>query len=242
MPTRLLPTLTLSAALLLAGCSTTGGAKPEESWGPAELYAESRLALKRGDAAGAVRHLETLQVRHPLSDYAKQAQLDIIVAYYQREEYDYAITAADQFIQLNPRSPHAAYAWYMKGRSELARSRGLLEQYFPRQLAATDQRLINTARSHFNQVIKRYPNSPWAEDAAARAQALVEELAKHELMVAKFYHERGAYVGAVNRLNALLATYPDSSHRPQALELLAQSYREQGLNAQAEAALARRRP
>ena len=225
----------LTTSLLLSGCSTTGEAKAEETWDAAKLYEESHKALKRGDAAGAVRHLETLQVRFPLADYAKQAQLDIILAYFQREEYDYAIISADQFIQLNPRSPHAAYAWYMKGRSELARSKGLLEKYFPRELATTDQRLINTARSHFDQVVKRYPDSPWAEASAQQAAVLLEELAEHELFVANFYFERGAYVGATNRIKALLSTYPDTSHRAEALNLLFESYSKQGLIKQAEA-------
>jgi len=198
--------------------------------------------LKRGDAAGAVRHLETLQVRYPLASYAKQAQLDIILAYFQREEYDYAITSADQFIQLNPRSPHAAYAWYMKGRSELARARGLLEKYFPRELASTDQRLINTARSHFTQVVKRYPDSPWATASAEQANALLEELAQHELFVAQFYFERGAFVGATNRIKALLDTYPNSAYRAEALDLLYACYQKQGLSKQAEAIKAQLAP
>lgn len=225
----------VGASLLVGGCSTTNEAKKaEENWDAEKLYQESHLALQRGDAAGAVRHLETLQVRFPLADYAKQAQLDIIVAYYQREEYDYAITSADQFIQLNPQSPHAAYAWYMKGRCELARTRGLLDKYFPRDMSTTDQRLINTARSYFDQVSTRYPDSPWAEASRQESARLLEELAQHELFVAQFYFERGAYVGAINRIKTLLSSYPDTQYRAEALELLIDCYDKQGLSKQAE--------
>ncbi len=230
-------TATLLTALLISGCSTTSESarKAEENWDAAKLYEESNLALKRGDASGAVHHLETLQVRYPLDNYAKQAQLDIILAYFQREEYDYAITSADQFIQLNPQSPHAAYAWYMKGRSELARTKGLLDKFFPRDLASTDQRLIYTARSHFEQVVKRYPNSPWAEASKLQSASLLDELAKHEFSVANFYFKRGAYVGATNRVQALLDNYPDTSYRTEALELLVKCYNKQGLTNQAAA-------
>lgn len=232
---------TFATVLLLAGCSTTeGNKKNEEAWGAAKLYEESRLALKRGDAAGAVRHLESLQVRFPLENYAKQAQLDIILAYYQREEYDYAITAADQFIQLNPQSPHAAYAWYMKGRCELARTKGLLEKYLPRDLATIDQRLINTARSNFEQVTTRYPDSPWAEASRNQAIELLEQLARHELIVAKFYFKRGAYIGASNRINALLTNFPETNFRSDALNLLAECYEKQGLQQQADLIKARK--
>jgi len=230
--------LTVTAALLLClgGCSTTGETQvKEEQWDAAKLYEQSRAALKRGDAAGAVGHLETLQVRFPLDDYAKQGQLDIIVAYFQREEYDYAIAAADQFIQRNPQSPHAAYAWYMKGRSELGRTKGMLEKYFPKDLSDTDQRLITTARSYFDQVWKRYPKSDWAEASKEQSKLLLDKLAKHELNVAQFYAERGAYVGAANRIQALLSGFPESAHRADALQLLIECYDKQGLSEQANA-------
>ncbi len=235
MPAYPLIITALSLSLSLGGCAGLQEAKQAEAqWDAARLYEESHTALKRGDAAGAVRHLETLQVRFPLADYAKQAQLDIILAYYQREEYDYAITSADHFIQLNPQSQHAAYAWYMKGRSELARTRGLLDKYAPKDLAKTDQRLINTARGYFDQVIARYPTSPWAEASREQSQLLNEELAQHELFVAQFYFERGAYVGATNRIKALLSSFPDTDFRTEALQLLVECYTEQGLSKQAE--------
>jgi len=122
----------------------------------------------------------------------------------------------------------------MKGRCELARAKGLLEKYFPRDLSTTDQRLINTARSYFDQVSKRYPDSPWAEASAQESTRLLEELAQHELFVAQFYYDRGAYVGASNRIKALLATFPESEYRTDAMQLLINCYEKQGLNKQAE--------
>lgn len=226
----------LCAALLLSGCSTTGSKDTsEKDWSAATLYNASKKALKRGDAAGAVRHLETLQVRFPLTDYAQQAQLDIILAYYRREEYDYAITSADHFIQLNPQSQHNAYVWYMKGRCELARTKGMLEKYFPRDMASTDQQLVNTARSHFDHVTQHYPDSPWAEASQQQSALLLDELAEHELLVAQFYYDRGAYVGAANRINTLLNDFPQSTHRTAALTLLIDCYTQQGLHQQAKA-------
>ncbi|MEM9604236.1 MAG: outer membrane protein assembly factor BamD [Pseudomonadota bacterium] len=226
----------LAAVVLLSACaSSPDSTEPDRSLSADALYEAARDALKRGDTAAALVSLETLQVRYPQDPHAVQAQLDIILAYYQREDYDFAITAAEQFRKFNPGSPHGAYALYMVGRSEAAKLDGLFDLYVPRDFADYDQRVQTAALQAFQGVFRQYPNSPWADDARDRSNEIVETSARHELKTAQYYFDRGAYVGAVNRVSALLSLYPDSAYTVDGLVILHDSYRAQGLGEQADA-------
>lgn len=233
---RLPRSLCLLAAALLSACATKPAPDdPDRKLSARALYETSREALKRGETDAALVALETLQVRFPQNRYALQAQLDIILAYYQGEEYDSAIRAAQQFQQLNPRSPHGAYAVYMIGRSEAAKLNGLFDAYVPRDFADYDQRVQAEALNAYERAIREYPDSKWAADARERSEQITGYSARHELKTAQFYLERGAYIGAANRISALLSLYPDSEFTVDGLVVLFRSYRAQGLVEQAEA-------
>ncbi|MEM6987397.1 MAG: outer membrane protein assembly factor BamD [Pseudomonadota bacterium] len=220
---------------LVAGCaSSPDDEQLDRRLSAQELYEESRKALQRGDTDTALINLETLQVRFPQNNYALQAQLDIILAYYQAENYDTAISAARQFRQLNPSSPHGAYALYMIGRSEAAKLDGIFDKYVARDFADYDRRVQSAALQAYERVIREYPSSDWTEDARARSEAIIADGAHHELKTAKYYFERGAYVGAANRINALLSLYPDSEYTVEGLVVLHDSYRAQGLVEQSD--------
>ena len=49
-------------------------------------------------------------------------------------------------------------------------------------------------------------------------------MARHELLTARFYYERGAMIAAVNRVTWLLEHFDGSSHVPNALALMASAY------------------
>ena len=48
-------------------------------------------------------------------------------------------------------------------------------------------------------MVTRFPASKYAADAAARMKYLVNVLASHEVLVARYYMKRDAYVAAVGR-------------------------------------------
>ena len=83
--------------------------------GPEVIYARAQKAMKNSNYGEAIKQLETLQSRFPFSEPARQAQIDLIYAYYKNHEVDPAIDAADTFIRENPTNPRVDYAYYMKG-------------------------------------------------------------------------------------------------------------------------------
>lgn len=208
---------------LLAGCA--GLDKPvTENSSAEDLYRDAKRSLNNGDFLGAVDTFETLGARYPFGNYTQQAQLDVAYAYFKQDEYDNAISSADRFIKLYPRSEHIDYAYYIKGLSNFARGGSTLERLFPRDLAKVDQAWLRAAFADFDTLLSRFPESPYAPDAVERMTFLHSEMARHELETAQYYYQRGAMVAAVNRIKYMLEHFDGSPHTGNGLAIMASAY------------------
>lgn len=223
--------LGLVATLALAtACSTAPPEDKTKDWNAEQLYRVAKKAIDSGNFETAIDYFEKLEARYPYGDHAVQAKLDIAYAYYKNEEYDTAIASAERFLKLHPSSENADYAYYLKGLSYYERGKGLLEKYFPRDMAATDQTALQKAFDEFGALISRYPGSRYLSDAKQRMVFITNEMARHEHETAAYYFERGAMTATVNRINYLLTNFPNYPKKSEALKLLQQAYLKQGLD------------
>lgn len=221
-----LPLLLLTLGLLSA-CSGDDTTKdPYANWTAKDFYDESHRSLDAGEFQTAIDYLENLEARFPFSSYSKQAQLDVAYAYYKFEEADSAIAAADRFIRLNPRDPHVAYAWYLKGITNFTRGQGMLESMFPRDMAKHDVKVMKDAFQDFSTLVRKYPDSIYAGDAYQRLVYLKNKLANHEVQVAQYYLKRQAWLAAARRAQYTLEHYQKTAASRTALEILVKAYGE----------------
>ena len=212
----------LLSAAVLGGCAGPGPI--DESSTAEELYRSAKRSLDQGDFLSAIDTFETLGARYPFGSYTQQAQLDVAYAYFRQDEYDNAISSADRFIKLYPQSDNIDYAHYMKGLSHYSRGGSPLERLFPRDMARVNQNWLRSAFAEFDTLVRRFPDSEYVPDALERMAFLRDEMARHELLTARFYYDRGAMVAAVNRVTWLLEHFEGSRHVPDALALLAGAY------------------
>ena len=77
----------------------------------------------------------------------------------------------------------------------------------------------------FSELVKRYPDSQYAEDAKLRMTYLRNILAEHEIHVAHYYMRRGAFVAAANRARYVVEKYPRTPSIPDALVIMAKAYK-----------------
>jgi outer membrane protein assembly factor BamD len=223
---------------LLVGCSAfSGDSDPTKGWSAAKLYSEAKDALDSGDYEKAIDLFETLEARYPFGRYAKQAQLDAAYAYYKFDEPDSAIAAAERFIKLHPKNPHVDYAYYLKGLANFNRGKTIVSKVIPRDPSERDPTPMLRAFEDFSVILKRYPDSRYADDARKRMVYLRNKLAEYELNVADYYMRREAYVAAINRAKYVLENYQGARAIPQALKTLVRAYRKLGLNDLARDAL-----
>ena len=182
----------------------------------------------------AIEYFELLEARYPFGRYAQQAQLEIAYAYYKYEEPDFAIAAADRFIKIYPRHSNVDYAWYIKGLTNYNRGKTFVDKFLPQDPSERDTYTMRAAYDDFDQLVKSYPNSIYAKDAAQRMIYLRNVLADYELNVADFYLRRGAYVAAANRCKFMIEHYQGAQAMPKALSLLATAYTKLGMTELAE--------
>lgn len=222
-------------ALLIIALSVTACSENSKitdifaDWTAEEFYSEASRALKSGEFETAIKQLETLEARFPFSPFAKQAQLDVAYAYYKFDEADSAIAAADRFIRLNPRDPHVDYAWYLKGLSNFTRGSGILDGWFPRDLAEHDIKSLNQAIQDFSTLVRRFPESKYAGDSYKRLLFLRNKLADHEIKVAEYYIKRGAWLAAARRAQYTIENYQQTPASRKALQILELAYQELSL-------------
>lgn len=211
-------------AFAIAGCAQ----KAVETGAPqnsAEAqYRKAKARLDNGDYFGAVDAFETLEALFPFGEYTQQAQLNVAYAYLKQSEFDNAIAAADRYIKLYPTSDDIDYAWFIKGLANYSRGSSIFEKLVPRDMARVDQAWLRNSYADFDTLVKRYPDSRYAEDASARMRYLYDQMARHELLAARYYRQRGALVAAINRARYLLSHYESSVHAPAALALMAEAY------------------
>jgi len=218
----------LLAALLvlaLAACSSLDSSNDETvGWSAQRLYGEAKDAQASRDWQKAIKLLEKLEARYPYGRYAQQAQLEVAYCQYKDSERAAAIAAADRFIKLYPNHPNVDYAWYLKGLINFNELQGMLSWLTTPDMSDRDPKASREAFLAFKEVVTRYPDSRYAEDAAARMRFLVNALANNEVHVARYYMKRGAYVAAANRAQYAIAHYPQAPAVEEAMVILMRAY------------------
>jgi outer membrane protein assembly factor BamD len=214
--------------LLVAACS---GARDEtRDWGPDRLYHAARDELDRKNYQKAINYYQKLESRYPYGRFAQQAQLDTAYAYWKDGDPALALAACDRFIREHPNHPNVDYAYYLKGRVNFNEDLGLLGFISRKDLTERDPFAAREAFDAFKELVTRFPDSRYAQDAEARMKYLVNALAAHEAHVAEYYYRRGAYVAALNRAQHVLTTYPQTPAIERALVVMVKAYDRMGLD------------
>ncbi|MDN3398273.1 outer membrane protein assembly factor BamD [Psychrobacter sp. APC 3426] len=226
----------LALSVNLVGCQTfknlTGG-KDVDAVETAEkseqgYYNDAIAQIDKGRYTQAVEDLTNLRTFYPTGQYAEQALLDVMYAQYESGKYEMAAASAEQFIRLYPSNPQVSYAYYVRGVANMqGSSEGL--KIFKLNQAERDTAYLRLAFANFQELINKYPNSPYAPDAAQRMTFIYNQFAEHEMSAANWYIEREAYVASANRAKWVFQYYPLSESIPEAIATLAYSYEQLGM-------------
>jgi outer membrane protein assembly factor BamD len=149
-------------------------------------------------------------------------------SHYQALEYDDAIIALDRFIQLHPGSELTPYAYYLKA----------LSYYEQITDVRRDQRITELALSALGEVVRRFPDTPYARDASLKIDLTNDHLAGKEMEIGRYYLGQGHYNAAIGRFRTVVERYQTTSHVPEALHRLTEAYLALGIVDEAKAAAA----
>lgn len=225
----------LALSINLVGCQTfknlTG--KDDDAVETAEkseqaYYSDAITQIDKGRYTQSIEDLNSLRTFYPTGQYAEQALLDIMYAQYASGNFETAAASADRFISLYPSNPQVSYAYYVRGVANMEGSSDGLK-IFKLNQAERDTAYLRIAFANFQELINKYPNSPYAPDAAQRMTFIYNQFAQSELTAANWYIERQAHVAAVNRAKWVFQYYPLSESVPEAIAILAYSHQQLGL-------------
>jgi len=231
-PHRALTALLLVVLLATTACSSTKN-KPGKIGDQSEqnLYNTAQTYLKNRFWDDAINALQSIEENYPFGEYAQQAQLELIYAYYKNLEPEAASAAADRFIRLHPQHPNVDYAYYIRGLTVFTRSKGILRRYVPVDITARDPGNAKRSFAYFSELVTRFPNSDYTPDATKRMEYLRNLLARHEIHIANYYFKREAYLAAVNRGRYVIENFQQTPAVPDALAVMVQGYKLLGMDA-----------
>lgn len=214
-------TVILGVLLLLGACGTTE--QPYVDRPVNELYNQAMDDLQAGDNKQAAKLFDEVERQHPYSSWATKAQLLAAYAHYQANEYDETVSALDRYIELHPANPDVPYAYYLKGLSYYERISDIHR----------DQEMSEQARRVFEELVNRYPDSEYARDARLKVDLCNDHLAGKEMVIGRYYLQRGYYLAAINRFKQVIDKYQTTTHVPEALLRLTEAYTALGIDDEA---------
>lgn len=225
-------TATAVAAMLLAGslggCAADPKALPEHQ-NVGKLYEEAREEASAGASDRAIKLYERLEGLAAGTLLAQQAQLERAFLHYKMQEKAQSLAIIERFLKLHPTSPAADYAYYLQGLINFNDDLGLFGSIVKTDLAERDQQASRDAYQSFKQLVDRYPDSRYAPDARLRINYIINALAAHEVHVARYYYQRGAYVASANRAQQAVQDFRGVPAAEEALYLMAASYHQLGM-------------
>lgn len=192
------------------------------------LYALAKKSADRGDYVEAAKLFDEVERQHPYSVWARRAQLMSAFSYYMAQQYSDSISSAQRFISIHPGNQDAPYANYLVAMS-----------YYQQIADVTrDQKITQQASDAFGELIRRYPGSRYATDARLKLDLINDHLAGKEMEVGRYYQRSGNWLAASTRFRTVIDKYQTTSHTPEALERLVETYLALGVPGEASKAAA----
>jgi len=224
--------LLIAAAMLgpLAGCASTGK-KADTKYVARDvdtLYNAAKERLDRGQYKIAAVLFDEVERQHPYSVWARRAQLMSAFCYYLARNYNESIASAQRFLSIHPGNRDAPYALYLVA----------IDYYEQVQDVTRDQKITQQALDALNELIRRYPETPYAADARLKVDLVRDHLAGKEMEIGRFYQRRRDWLAAVIRFRKVIDEYQTSSHTSEALMRLTESYLALGVPEEAKKAAA----
>jgi outer membrane protein assembly factor BamD len=229
-PRKLAIAAALGAVLVTSGCATRGrkGDTAYIARDVDSLYATAKERLDRNDYKVAAALFDEVERQHPYSVWARRSQLMGAFSYYLDRDYQKSIDSAQRFLSIHPGNKDAPYAYYL-----------ISLAYYEQIVDVTrDQRITQQALDALGELIRRYPDTRYAADARLKVDLVRDHLAGKEMEIGRFYQRRAQWLASVVRFRKVVDEYDTTTHVPEALERLTESYLALGIPEEAKKAAA----
>jgi outer membrane protein assembly factor BamD len=192
------------------------------------IYNEATTSLDKQQWAQAAAQFDEVQRQHPYSVWAQRSMLMAAYARYRGRDYEKSIASSQDYISLHPGGEGAPYAYYL-----------IAVCHFDQIIdVGREQARSELALAALTEVTARFPDSSYARDAELKTDMVRDQLAGKEMEIGRYYLRRNEQLAAINRFKKVVEVYDTTTHVPEALHRLVESYLSIGLKGQAQAAAA----
>ncbi len=231
--TRLGLALLLVLAAVVSGCGIFDPNKPEPDntvgWSAEQLYRDAKEEINSGNWEQARTQLERIQARYPFGLHAQQAMIDTAYTYWRDGSPEQALATIERFQQQYPNHESTDYMLYLKGLVTFTPDNAFLGNLVGQDPAERDPKGARASFDAFSELVQRYPDSKYANDARQRMNWLLNNIAMNEVYTARYYYERDAFVAAINRAETVIVDFQGTPAAEEALYIMVLSYDRLGM-------------
>ena len=184
-----------------------------------KAYNDGLKELDKGDAIYAAKKFNEAELIYPQSIWAPRAALMAAYSYFSQFYYSDAVLELEKFLDKYKNHPRRDYAYYL-----------LALSHYDQIIDETrDLNEILRAKTYFEIIIQKYPNTEFALDSEYKLDLIQELLASKEMYLARYYVEREKWIPAINRFKTVVKDYETSIFVEEALHRLVELHYKIGL-------------
>ena len=197
----------MAAVALLTACGSGGKDDPILKLSSVEALEEGKRLLEEGKYRLARKYLVHSFEVEPNSPAGRDGLLLASDALYLIGGFDSYVEAETRYRDFLNRFPTSDKADYAQFRVASSLSKRM-------ESPNRDQQTTRKALAEFQDLLRLYPTSPYATGAREEMISVLNNLAEHEFLIARFYYrfsrERSSVLSAaVERLESISEKYPD---------------------------------
>jgi len=225
---RVLSRFGLAAAFaVLVGCGVfEQSGQPLDDLPAQAIFERGEREIAEGDPDDAAFTFGEIERLYPYSEFAERALIMQAFAYHRDRDYPNSRASAQRYLDFYPTQQDAAYAAYLLA----------LSYYDQIDDIGRDQGLTFQALQALRRVIEQYPDTEYAAASIQKFDLAFNHLAAKEMEIGRYYLKRGNYIAASNRFRTVVEDFQTTTHTPEALHRLVESYLSLGLTDEAQTA------
>ena len=171
----------------------------------------------------AAMEFQKAESQYPSSSWAADALVMSAYSYYMDDDFAAAILVIDRYMRFHPGHRDVAYMMYLRG------------MCYYRQVSDVRREpgMSAYALAEFQNLVKRFPRSPYAKNAENKINILKNYIAGKVMYSARNDMARENWPSAISHLQSIVSTAQETVMTPEAMYRLTECYTAIGLPEQA---------
>ena len=188
-----------------------------------DAFKEGYEALEDGDVFFAAKKFNEAELLYPQSTWAPKSSLMAAYAWYSQNYYYDAVYELKRFIKTYPNDKNIPYAHFLLG---MCYYENIIDE-------RKDLEPLIRAKKKFQFIIKEYPDTDFALDAAFKVGLIEDIMAAKEMHIGRHYIKKEKWIAAINRFKTVIKDYETTIFVEEALHRLVEIHYKIGLTDEA---------